>query len=255
MKKALLALLVLLISSLGVVQAQTPNVPGAAVPVDQSTSTGNNPIVVTRLFTAVRNRVDWFSCLSFKNNTQQNITAIQFRFTYIDAFDTPINSFRADRVGDFAPGVLVEGPENADIVGGGNITQKSANCWEVPQIVGSLSKVTVEVQKVRFTTGTIWNAPNDHPVFTANYMGSGSAGDIDHPATVRCQAGMLVVNSDWNRLTVLGGTDERGAPKNKIARTCLERWYHDHDMTAPWERPSPSPMTTVLPSPMPTTSP
>jgi len=32
--------------------------------------------------------------------------------------------------------VLIEGAENADIIGGGNVTQKSANCWVVGQMVG-----------------------------------------------------------------------------------------------------------------------
>jgi hypothetical protein len=247
MKRALLALLVLVISSLGVVQAQTPNVPGAAVPVDQTTSTGNNPIIVTRLFTAVRNRVDWFSCVSFKNNSARPVVAIQFKFTYLDAFDTPINTFRGDRVGDFAPGVLIEGPENADIVGGGNVTQKSANCWEVPQMVGSLSQITVEVVKVRYSGGEIWVAPADHSVFSARYMASGGS-YVDPPSEIHC--GMLNLKWWW--------FEKYGKTASQKVHNCVYAWEREHGLIAGWEPPdtvAPLPQMSAAPSPMPSASP
>src|ERR1700680_1290780 len=124
-------------------------------------SASEEPIQVTNSFTYAYDQTHWATCVSFKNATDKLIVAVQFKFTYVDAFDTPIQTNRGDRVGEFAPGVLIEGAKSPDQlpgpgIGGDNIRQHSENCWEVLIVAGSLSKITTEVQKVRYADGTIW---------------------------------------------------------------------------------------------------
>lgn len=239
MKQLVTALLTVAIMSLpwGAV-AQT------SIPVQMTTPPPqSNPVIVNRLFTAVRDRVYWVSCLNFTNNTPRTITAVQFKFTYLDAFETPIHTFRADRVGSFAPGTLIEGPENADIIGAGNVAQKSANCWVVAQVVGSLSKVTAEVVKVRYSDGTIYVAPAEHPIFTGTYMFPDLSG-IDHPDKLRCKTGIIVIDAPWDKVAAQAN---QTATNNKVARTCMGAWYHEHGMTPPWETAAASPAPTPTP--------
>jgi hypothetical protein len=63
---AVLSTAIFLVSS-GTARAQE------SVPVNQSLSASDSPVVVTRLLTAVHSRVDWWTCPSFRNNTAQPI--------------------------------------------------------------------------------------------------------------------------------------------------------------------------------------
>jgi len=211
-----------------------------------TTATGSeSPVTISRMFTeqAPKRHYEWASCVSFTNASNRSIRAIQFQFTYYDAFDTPITTFRGDRVGDFAPGVLIEGPENADIVGGGNVDQKVQNCWVIGQLVGSLEKVTAEVLKVRFANGDIWVAPPDHAVFTATYMGGGGGSFVEPPATLRCRMGILgVITVHWDAM------NQDIAKRNARIVACVKDWERDNGDIRGWPTPDPSPSPTSVPS-------
>jgi hypothetical protein len=171
--------------------------------------------------------------------TAKPMTAIQFRFTYVDAFDTALTTFRADRVGMFTPGVLIEGPENGQITGGGNVDQKIQNCWNVTRVVGSLSKVNAEVVKVRYSDGTIWVAPDSHPVFTGYYMGGGN-GFVDPPQDLACRAIAFGLKTKWSWW-------EHYAHGNSKLEACVMDWEKEHGNLRGW----PPAHVDAQPSPVP----
>ena len=211
-------------------------------------SAAEEPIRVTSSFTYAYDRTNWATCVSFKNLTDKTIVAVQFKFTYVDAFDTTIQTNRGDRVGEFAPGVLIEGATSPGQlpgpgIGGGNIQQHSENCWEVLIVAGSLSKITTEVQKVRYADGTIWVNPGLPTVFTAQYMASGPY-TIDawpHPKNVPCG----IVNWPWE-----------SSAKAQIARgnsgiiKCYNKWLAKNGY-GPYV-PGTAPIMLATPSPAPT---
>ncbi len=143
------------------------------------------PITVSQVLVAHdTDGVTWATCLSFTNNTKHVIQAVKFGFNFQDAFDTTVGSYNGDRVGEFMPGVLIQGPESLDIVGFGNIVQKSQNCWVYPQRIASLSSVVVTVLKVRYGDGTVWVNANPAPAFKASYLSG--LGDEPHPTYIYC---------------------------------------------------------------------
>jgi len=73
-----------------------------------------SPIAISKTFivTTNQNSVTWVTCLNFTNMDSRTVQAIQFKFTYKDAFDEAVGRFKADRVGEFGPGILIEGPDN-----------------------------------------------------------------------------------------------------------------------------------------------
>ena len=206
------------------------------------------PVSISKLYTQVKTHPAgspptsggqfWYSCLDFTNSSAKNITAIQFKLTYIDAFDTPITSFRADRVGQFTPGVLIQGPTS---IGDVNNPNQLNNCWSVVVGVGSLSKVTAEVAKVRYSDGSIWVAPADQPVFAEVYM-SGGGGFVDPPSTIVCFPGRLRLQ--WSFV-------EQNASKPKIIG-CVQDWERQNGNLAGWPTPPPISSSATSPSPTPT---
>jgi hypothetical protein len=147
-------------------------------------TTSKEPIQVVGSFTFPNDPTHWETCVTFKNVTAQAVIAVQFSFTYVDAFDTTIQTNRGDHVGQFAPGVLID----------------SSNCWFVQIAPGSLSKIITVVQKVRYQDGTIWVNSDNPQAFTTVYMGFRG----DHPDTIRCHdqnyggglIGMIKMNWD-----------------------------------------------------------
>jgi hypothetical protein len=213
--------------------------PGNAVPAESDS--GTSPVSISRFFTANNGAATWASCIDFTNVMQRRMTAIQFKFTYWDAFDSPITTFRADRVGDFAPGVLVQGPQNINETGQGNINQKVPNCWTITAGVGSLSKVTAEVVKIRYGDGEIWVAPAGGAVFTGTYMGGG-AGFVDPPRRIQC--GMF--SFAW------WAVEQSHTHKME---ECVKRWESANGNIAGWPTAEPSPTPAASASPDGTASP
>jgi hypothetical protein len=192
----------------------------------------NTPVTVSKIFTfEADNHLTWVNCLSFTNNTAKSITAIKFRFSFYDAFDTLVDTVTADRVGDFAPGVLIEGPDNqGDFLTTGN-SRKAENCWNHVATIGSVSAVKVDVLKVRYGDGTIVTLDNP-ATFTGQYMGALS--DRPHPDKIQCR----MMRWPWKPFSE---EMDRG---NKLFAKCYAMWLHDNGYDNPSPSPSPSPTPT-----------
>jgi hypothetical protein len=114
------------------------------------------------------------ACVSFLNGSSRMITAVRFEFNMIDAFHGSIAHFHGDRIGEFAPGVTIEGPltigdynigTSGGSYGGGN--QKVQNCWTY-YVDGTPETVTVEVTRVIYADGSEWAAPSTDTTGTAH---------------------------------------------------------------------------------------
>jgi hypothetical protein len=201
-----------------------------------------SPVNVSKVYAQVNHQVFWMTCVNFTNTTAKTMRAIEFAFTFVDAFDTPLTTHRADRVGSFAPGVLIEGPDNFTDVGTTGNERKMENCWKVAQVVGSLSKITVQVKKVRYADGTIWEAPvGDTEVFTGTYM-TDTTGP-DHPDKLKCPMGMVSLVLGWDEW--MRRAHENGR-SGDLAKSCMGRWYREHQETPPWES-APAPASSSTP--------
>jgi hypothetical protein len=153
-----------------------------------------SPVSVSHILVAHdADGVTWATCLSFTNDTNRMIQAIKFGFDFQDAFDSTVGSYSGDRVGEFAPGVPIDGPESLEIAGFGNIVQKSQNCWVYPQHIASLSSVVVTVLRIRYGDGAIWVNDNPKAIFKASYLASL---DGPHPKYIYCK-GWLQVKYDF----------------------------------------------------------
>lgn len=189
-----------------------------------------DPITVSNVLVAHdTDGVTWATCLSFTNNKKQMIQAVKFGFNFQDAFETTVGTYNGDRVGEFAPGVTIDGPESLDIAGFGNIVQKSQNCWIYPQHIASLSNVIVTVLKVRYGDGTIW--VNDNPIaaFKASYL---PTLDGPHPKYIYCK-GWLQVKYDFV-------AQHPDSPCWKDYQADHAKWLREHASPSP----SPSPVAT-----------
>jgi hypothetical protein len=186
------------------------------------------PIAVTKMVTAVdqANRVHWVSCVSFANASTRTVQAIRFLFTYYDAFDEPIQTFTADRVGEFAPGVAIEGASPESLLG-------ASNCWSIIGRVPSLSKVSVETVKVRFgDNGEVWTPPEPRTKFTITTL---TNFDTNHPDTIVC-GGMIKLRFKW-----------AAAQQVPNCRKAIEDWEKLHQFSAANAASSASPEPTAAP--------
>jgi hypothetical protein len=101
-------------------------------------------------------------CLSFVNTSQNLITAVRFGIHITDAFGDSAMNLHADRLGEFSPGIEIDGPQSIDeyniaVRGGtfGGANQKVRNCWSFypkSQVV----HLDVQVTKVLFADGSRW---------------------------------------------------------------------------------------------------
>lgn len=204
-------------------------------PTDVSKS---SPVTVSKFYTNVSNRISWLTCLSFTNASTKEIRAIQFGFTYLDAFDTPLTTLRGDRVGSFAPDILIEGPDNANDVGSTGNVQKGDNCWSTLMVVGSLSSVNVQVLKVRYADGSIWVAPSITSDASAKYMRDNDPAnhEVDPPNTLTCN---FLGPMKWLLI------EKNHNPK---LEKCVMNWEKTHGNIHGWppayETPSPNPSPT-----------
>jgi hypothetical protein len=188
----------------------------------------SDPITVSQVLVAHdTDGVTWATCLSFTNNTKHVVEAVKFGFAFQDAFDTTVGDYNGDRVGEFMPGVLIQGPESLDITGFGNIVQKSQNCWVYPQHIASLSSVVVTVLKVRNGDGSVWVNPNPTAAFKASYLPNLS--DEPHPKYIYC-GGWLQMKYD-----VLAAHPDM--PCWKQYEAAHAKWLQSHASPSP----SPSP--------------
>ena len=201
----------------------------AAAQTIPTPQTVNNPVGVTQLYVLSSHPNVWITCVSFVNNTAHEIQAVQFRFIYVDAFGVDVASFLGDRVGDFSPGALIQGPSDPTLSLGSNGTP-AANCWSDVQVIGSLSAVHVAISKIRYGDGTIWVNPQPTPIFTGQYLGS----DADHPDTVLCHIGILRVRVTWER-----------AIKSPGCKSAIDDWRRTH-LQQMLTSPSPSPSPTAF---------
>ena len=157
---------------------------GSAANADESPN-ADSPVAVSNILVGSdADKITWATCISFTNKTQRVIEAVKFEFDFQDAFDTTVGKYDGDRVGQFAPGVLIEGPDSFDVSGFGNVVQKAPNCWVYPQHIASLSSVKVRVLKVRYGDGTIWVNDNPTSVFVGKYMAD--TGNSPHPTYIMC---------------------------------------------------------------------
>lgn len=202
--------------------------PGSAVAALPPTSADTGtPVAVSKVFIVTSNAqsVTWTTCLSFTNETKSTMRAVRFGFVYKDAFGGAAATFHADRVGEFAPGVLIEGPDNAsDYLTTGN-SRKAQNCFSYPTVVGSISSVDVQILKVRYGDGTVWTNPAPATVFSGNFITN--IGDGTHPARVMC--GFL--SEPWDFAVA-------HAPK------CIQRYYEWKAKQDAAASASPSPSAT-----------
>jgi hypothetical protein len=182
-----------------------------------------SPVTVSNILVAHdTDGLTWATCLSFTNSTKRVVQAIKFGFSFQDAFDTTVGSYSGDRVGEFEPGIAIEGPANLDIVGFGNIVQKSQNCWVYPQHVASLSSVVVTVLKIRYGDGTIWVNQDPTAVFKASYL---PTIDGPHPTYIYC-GGWLQVKYDF----VAAHPDSSCWKKYQADH---QKWVRDHASPSP----------------------
>lgn len=191
-----------------------------------------SPVSVSKTFIVTTNTksVSWVTCLSFTNETQQTMQAIQFGFTYKDAFDTTVGSFHGDRVGEFSPGVLIEGPDNAgDYMTTGN-SRKAQNCFTYPMVVGSIASVEVSILKVRYGDGIIWTNPSPTTVFSSNYM----ALLQEHPARLGCKGIRFGLTEPWWYV------QQQLDKGNRYWQNCYKTWLNANQLQ-PTSSPSPPP--------------
>ena len=115
-------------------------------------------IKIKKLFTVMDSNW-WTSCVTFENTTNRDISSIQFEFAAFDDFNEKVGRFHGDRRGDFSPGVVIEGPDNASDFGTTGNRQKAMNCWHSTTILGSVSRIEASVGKIRFSDGELVTSP------------------------------------------------------------------------------------------------
>ncbi len=180
-----------------------------------------SPISISKLFIYQdpNYQMSWTTCISFRNDSQRDIQAIKFGFTYVDAFDSPVARFGGDQVGQFSPGVTIEGPSDPSFSNGSN-QGAALNCWRDFQQVASLSAVKVQVLKIRYFGGEIWTNPDPQPIFTGEYLVNNPP-----PSRIKC---MLGLTYSWNYAQQVPGCAK-----------AIRDWY-SHDAWVP-AAPSPAP--------------
>lgn len=181
----------------------------------------SSPIAVSKLFVYQDPRwsMAWTTCISFRNESTRDIQAVKFGFTYVDAFDSPIAQFSGDRVGQFSPGVTIEGPSDPSLSNGSNNTA-ALNCWRDTQQIASLSSVQVRVLKIRYFGGEVWSNPDATPLFTGAYM-------VNNPPPARIKCGLFSFGWDY--------------AQHVPACAGVIRNYYAHQAWAPVEATSPQP--------------
>jgi len=110
--------------------------------------------------------------VSFKNSSEQTITAVKFDFNLLDTFGNTLSTQNGTVTGSFAPGILIQ-PRR---VVGGSMLQLTPNtmvsrtqnttspAWYVRNTFGrDLSNVRCGLNAVRFADGTLWNPATEPP--------------------------------------------------------------------------------------------
>jgi len=102
------------------------------------------------------------ACVSFLNASQKLITAVRFEFVLADVFHEKIGAFHGDRIGEFSPGVSIDGPADQGefnvVVNGGTwkgANRKAFNCWTY-YVSGTPQSMQATVSHVLFADGTEW---------------------------------------------------------------------------------------------------
>ena len=201
---------------------------GALVTQAPKTTQPTPHIAVSQLYVENGyNRTVFVTCLSFTNGEARDVRAVQFTFDFFDAFDTKVATFTGDRVGDFSPGTLIEGPHDPSLALGAN-REPALNCWIYTGIVGSLSSVKVRIQKVRFADGTIWSGPSPQYAFSGSFIQNDS---VLHPESIQCKSFLARFTVKWE-----------DALQNQYCKPAIEQWRKEHGMGVPASpTPSPSP--------------
>lgn len=135
--------------------------PAAALAVPQTIDSPvqvdtNAPVAITFHTRAVNDDGKTFKqCISFRNLAPKTATAISFHFEFFGLFNNRIEGFRPDRVGSFAPGILIEGPNPGQLF----VSDETAkNCWNFATMSAILSNEKISVLAVRYDDGTVWSA-------------------------------------------------------------------------------------------------
>lgn len=124
--------------------------PGAALP-------NAVPIDITELFVS-RVGNDYMNCLTFKNVSVIPIQAIDFVFSYLDAFGRTTQS-ENERDGTFSPNAIIQGPTK--LAWSSWNKDNKQNCWTLDNVASPLlTSVSVSVGKVTYANGTTWTNPN-----------------------------------------------------------------------------------------------
>jgi hypothetical protein len=108
------------------------------------------PVKLVTVINSSWGKDDSVSCISFKNVSDKTLVAVEFVFSYIDAFNKPIAHYKGDIEGIFSPGVLIKG-ETPDYAA----TARS-NCWKSHVVFATASRVDTDVAQVLYRDGTVW---------------------------------------------------------------------------------------------------
>jgi hypothetical protein len=122
--------------------------------------------VVDEIRFPLNDRVRHVVCVSFLNTSQTLITAVRFDFIATNTFHEVVAHVHGDRMGEFSPGVTIDGPKNVDeyntaIRGGtlGGANQKIRNCFRYFPTGGVPVVVNARATHVIFADGSEWIEP------------------------------------------------------------------------------------------------
>jgi hypothetical protein len=130
-----------------------------------------NPVAVNQasIILVSNNGNTWTTCLSFTNETQKDITAVRFGFTYKNRLGAQVASFSGERYGIFAPGILIQGPDGAEYIAARNDSEGRKNCFRHTMNDATVWTVEVEVLGVQYSGASNWTSLQPDAVFTGHF--------------------------------------------------------------------------------------
>lgn len=159
-----LLLAALLSIASGIEASSSPSPPAAAQ---------TSPIAISDPFVVAWHRDEMLACMTFTNTSNKTIQAVRFGLVTVErsVLGEHTQSGYVDRLGSFAPGVAIHGPQRLF----GSIVQTKEtlrNCWEtdLPSAAGAPMELQINVLKAVYADGSVWLNPNPSaPMVSVRY--------------------------------------------------------------------------------------